>query len=96
MKMILRWFPGGDDSVKLQQIRQTPGISGVATCFTDIPVGEVWPLGRLLALKETVQAAGLEMEVRQFLCLSLTGPGAIWPFGYPMAARLWPTGMKRF
>lgn len=63
MKMILRWFPGGDDSVTLEQIRQTPGISGVATCFTDIPVGEVWPLERLVALKETVQAVGLELEV---------------------------------
>lgn len=63
MKILLRWFPGGDDSVSLEQIRQTPGISGVATCFTDIPVGEVWPLQRLVALKETIQSAGLEMEV---------------------------------
>ncbi len=31
MKMILRWFPYGDDSVTLQQIRQTPGVSGIAT-----------------------------------------------------------------
>jgi mannonate dehydratase len=63
MKMILRWFPGGDDSVTLQQIKQTPGISGVATGFTDIPVGAVWPLNRLVALKETIEAAGLEVEV---------------------------------
>lgn len=63
MKMILRWFPGGDDSVSLEEIRQTPGISGVATCLPDIPVGEVWPLERLIALKETINAAGLEVEV---------------------------------
>jgi mannonate dehydratase len=63
MKMLLRWFPGGDDSVSLQQIRQTPGICGVVTCFTDIPVGTIWPLSRLVALKEAVQAAGLELEV---------------------------------
>jgi mannonate dehydratase len=63
MKMIMRWFPGGDDSVTLRQIKQTPGISGVASCFTDIPVGAVWPLDRLIALKETIAAAGLEMEV---------------------------------
>jgi mannonate dehydratase len=61
--MILRWFPYGDDSVTLQQIRQTPGISGVATCFPNIPVGEVWQPDMLAALKEELNGAGLEMEV---------------------------------
>ena len=40
MKMILRWFPNGDDTVTLQQIRQIPGVSGVATFLSDIPAGE--------------------------------------------------------
>lgn len=63
MKMIMRWFPYGDDSVTLQQIRQTPGVTGVAACMPKIPVGEVWPLDDLLALKAQIQEAGLEMEV---------------------------------
>lgn len=63
MQMILRWFPGGDDSVALWQIKQIPGVTGVATCLPDIPVGEAWPLDRLLALREEVRAAGLSMEV---------------------------------
>lgn len=63
MKMILRWFPKGDDSITLQQIKQTPGISGVATCMPHIPVGEVWPLEELVELKEQINDAGLEMEV---------------------------------
>jgi mannonate dehydratase len=63
MKMILRWFPDGDDSVTLEQIKQTPGISGVAACLHKIPVGEVWPLKRLQKLKEEINSAGLEMEV---------------------------------
>lgn len=63
MKMILRWFPDGDDSVTLQQIRQTPGVCGVATCLPKIPVGDVWPLERLQALRQEINAAGLEMEV---------------------------------
>ena len=46
-KMILRWFYGGDDSVTLEQIRQIPGVTGVCTALTDVPVGEVWPLERL-------------------------------------------------
>ncbi|PKM51773.1 MAG: mannonate dehydratase [Firmicutes bacterium HGW-Firmicutes-7] len=63
MKMILRWFPNGDDSVTLQQIKQTPGVTGVATCLPQIPVGEVWPLEVLEALKKEINDAGLEMEV---------------------------------
>ena len=52
MKMILRWFPYGDDSVTLQQIRQTPGVTGVATMIPQIPVGEVWPAEQLIALRD--------------------------------------------
>ena len=63
MKMIMRWFPFGDDSVTLGQIRQTPGVSGVATCLPKVPVGQVWPMETLKALKEEIHEAGLEMEV---------------------------------
>jgi mannonate dehydratase len=63
MKMILRWFPHGDDSVTLEQIRQTPGVSGVAAMLPRIPVGETWPLAEVEAVRDEVRAAGLEMEV---------------------------------
>lgn len=63
MKMIIRWFTGRDDSVTLEQIRQIPGVSGVATMLSDIPVGEVWPLERLEELRKEINAAGLELEV---------------------------------
>ena len=35
----------------------------MATCLTDVPVGEVWPLDRLVALKEEINKADLEVEV---------------------------------
>jgi mannonate dehydratase len=63
MKMVFRWFPGGDDSVTLEQIKQIPGVTGVVPMLSDIPVGEVWPLERLEALKKEVNDAGLEVEV---------------------------------
>ncbi len=63
MKMILRWFPFGDDSVTLEQIKQTPGVSGVATCLPKIPVGQVWDIETLSVLKKEISDAGLEMEV---------------------------------
>lgn len=37
MKMIMRWFTSGDDSVTLEQIKQVPGVTGVATMLPDIP-----------------------------------------------------------
>ena len=63
MKMVIRWWPNGDDTVTLSQIRQIPGVSGVATMISDIPAGEIWPKERIFALRDEVNAAGLEMEV---------------------------------
>jgi len=63
MKMVFRWFPGGDDSVTLEQIKQIPGVTGVVPMLSDIPVGEVWPLERLEALRKEINDAGLEVEV---------------------------------
>lgn len=63
MKMILRWFGNNDDSVSLQQIRQVPGVCGVATHLSKASVGEVWNIEELKALKEQIEAQGLTMEV---------------------------------
>ena len=63
MKMVFRWFGSNDDSVTLEQIRQIPGMTGVVSALQDIPVGEVWPMERILALKKEVNDAGLELEV---------------------------------
>ncbi|SFM00149.1 mannonate dehydratase [Halanaerobium salsuginis] len=63
MKMIFRWFGEGDDSVSLEEIRQIPGIKGVVTALSNIPVGEVWPQQKIDQLKAKINAAGLEMEV---------------------------------
>ena len=63
MKMIFRWFPNGDDSVTLDQIRQIPGVSGVAACMPHIPVGDIWPQDEIDAMSREVSDHGLEMEV---------------------------------
>ena len=62
MKMTFRWY-GESDSIPLSYIRQIPGMSGVVTAVYDIPVGEVWPMDRILRLKELCEQNGLEMEV---------------------------------
>lgn len=63
MKMTFRWFGEKDDSVRLEYIRQIPGITGVAGALFDIPVGDEWPLENILGLKNQVNGAGLELEV---------------------------------
>lgn len=62
MKMTFRWY-GADDPVSLAHIRQIPGMTGVVSAIYDIPVGEVWPLARIQALVDEVQAHGLVLEV---------------------------------
>ncbi|PHV71192.1 mannonate dehydratase [Sporanaerobium hydrogeniformans] len=62
MKMTLRWFGPGFDSVTLEQIRQIPGVKGVISTLYDVPAGEAWTREQVRALKETVEASGLELS----------------------------------
>lgn len=61
MRMTLRWFGENEDSIKLQQIRQIPGVEGVISALHHIPAGEVWPLEEILELKESIERKGLEL-----------------------------------
>ena len=62
MKMIFRWY-GDSDPVPLAYIRQIPGIDGIVSAVNDVPVGEVWPLENIRALKKKIEAHGLKFEV---------------------------------
>ena len=62
MKMTLRWFGPGFDSVSLEQIRQIPGVTGVISTLYDVPAGEAWTKERVRELKQTIEAVGLELS----------------------------------
>jgi len=62
MKMSFRWY-GDSDPVSLEHIRQIPGLHGIVSAIYDVPVGEVWPMARILALKARIQGQGLAFEV---------------------------------
>ncbi|MGU7771720.1 mannonate dehydratase [Burkholderia sp. MR1-5-21] len=62
MKMTFRWY-GEQDPVSLQYIRQIPGMTGIVSAIYDVPVGEVWPIDKIRALKERIEAHGLTLEV---------------------------------
>ena len=63
MKMTFRWFGTGQDPITLREIKQIPGMWGVVTSLLDMPAGEAWPEERIRAMKEEINAAGLEVEV---------------------------------
>jgi mannonate dehydratase len=60
--MSFRWF-GDSDPVSLQYIRQIPGMHGIVSAIYDVPVGEVWPMESILALKAKVEAQGFALDV---------------------------------
>ena len=68
MQMTFRWY-GQDDPVKIEYIRQIPGMKGIVTAIYDIPVGEVWPLDKIMELKASVEKHGLELSVIESLSL---------------------------
>lgn len=62
MKMTFRWYGKEEDKITLQQIRQIPGMQGIVGALFDVPVGEVWPLEKIMALKKDIEANGLSFE----------------------------------
>lgn len=62
MKLSFRWY-GDGDAVPLNYIRQVPGVSSIVSAVYDVPVGEVWPVANIRALKARIEAAGLAFEV---------------------------------
>ena len=62
MKMTFRWY-GEGDSIPLSYIRQIPAVEGVVTAVYDVPVGEVWEMGKILRLKALCEKENLTFEV---------------------------------
>lgn len=62
MKLSFRWF-GEDDKVKLDQIKQIPGMYSIVSAVYDVPVGEVWSKESIQKLKKQVEASDLQFDV---------------------------------
>lgn len=61
MKMGLRWFGEGHDSVTLGQIRQIPGVEGVITTLYDTKPGEEWSSDAIKKINKQVKDSGLSI-----------------------------------
>lgn len=62
MKMIFRWH-GPKDPISLQYIRQIPGLYGIVSSLYDQPLGEIWPVARIQALRQAAAEHELKMDV---------------------------------
>lgn len=62
MKLSFRWY-GNDDPVKLEYIKQIPGMHSIVTAIYDVPVGEVWSESSIDQIKNKVEKAGLKFDV---------------------------------
>lgn len=62
MRMTLRWYGPGYDTVKIEHIRQIPGVTGVITTLYSKLAGEEWTRDEVKALKKAVTDAGLKVE----------------------------------
>jgi mannonate dehydratase len=60
--MSFRWY-GDHDPVPLAHIRQIPGMHGIVSAVYDVPVGEAWPLDKILALKAKIEVHAMVLEV---------------------------------
>ena len=70
MRMTLRWYGPGYDTVTLEQIRQIPGVRGVVTTLYQKQAGELWTESEIMELKRTVEGAGLEISAIESVNIS--------------------------
>jgi mannonate dehydratase len=62
MYLTFRWF-GPHDPVRLEHVRQIPGVEGIVTALHDVPAGEIWTRDALAQRAEEIDRAGLRFAV---------------------------------
>lgn len=63
LNMTWRWFGEGNDSISLDQIRQIPGVRGIAWSLHDMAPGEIWDFERIKAVKDQCNSKGFHIDV---------------------------------
>ena len=63
MKITFRWYGEGNDTVKLEHIRQIPSCEGVVWALHSTPAGEVWETDKILEVKNQANKHNLHIDV---------------------------------
>ncbi|MEM8557279.1 MAG: mannonate dehydratase [Bacteroidota bacterium] len=69
MFLTFRWY-GPSDPVRLEQIRQIPGVTGIVSACYEVPPGKAWSPKAIAALVEQVEHAGLRLDVIESVAVS--------------------------
>ncbi|MFX1569744.1 MAG: mannonate dehydratase [Promethearchaeota archaeon] len=62
MEMTFRWY-GDNDPISLKYIKQIPRVKGIVSALYDVPVGDIWPIKKIQALKNKIESVGLNFTV---------------------------------
>jgi mannonate dehydratase len=63
MRMVFRWYGEGNDPIPPRHIKQIPGVEGIVWALHDLPAGEVWPMERILEVKQQADKYGFHIDV---------------------------------
>ncbi|UOE60208.1 mannonate dehydratase [Priestia filamentosa] len=63
MNITFRWYGEDNDTVKLEQIRQIPGVKGIVWALHQKPVGEVWEKKEIKETVDYIQSFGFHTDV---------------------------------
>jgi mannonate dehydratase len=63
MRMVFRWYGEGNDPIPPRHIKQIPGVEGIVWALHDLPAGEVWPMEKILEVKQQADKYGFHIEV---------------------------------
>ena len=63
MQMGFRWFGEGNDSIKLEEVKQIPGVTSIVWALHDKMPGEVWEKEEIEVMEKQIKPHGFNMEV---------------------------------
>ncbi|RAS82759.1 mannonate dehydratase [Priestia endophytica] len=63
MNITFRWYGRGNDTVKLEQVKQIPGVRGIVWALHHKQVGEMWSKQEIKKEVEYIQSFGFHTEV---------------------------------
>ena len=61
--MTFRWYGKNNDTVRLEQVKQIPGVKGIVWALHEKPVGAVWGKDEIRAEIDYIQSFGFHAEV---------------------------------
>ena len=63
MNITFRWYGQDNDTVKLEQVKQIPGVKGIVWALHQKPVGEVWEKEEIKAEVDYIKSFGFHADV---------------------------------